>query len=181
MMYIDFFYIAYALRQWVVEEKGVAMVEAAMLFPPMLSLLLGTFDLGNGIVLAQKTITASQVAADLISRNKTMNEANLADIIEGSKLAFEPYGTASYGYDIVSIQFDANKDPQILWRETENMAPNIEAVNSVKGMAGSGEGVVIVTVAYKYVPQFARFFTGEFAFSETAFTRGRRSATVTWN
>jgi Flp pilus assembly protein TadG len=180
-MYIDFFYISHSIKSWIEREDGVAMLEAAMLFPPMLTLLLGTFDLGNGIVLSQKTITASQVAADLISRNKTMNEANLGDIIEGSKLAFEPYGTVQYGVDIVSVEFDSNKVPQILWRETQNMLPNHEAVSSVNGLYDDGEGMIIVTVVYSYAPQFAKFFTGEFEFSEVAFTRGRRSATVTWN
>lgn len=181
MMYIDFFYITQTIKNWIDDEEGVAMVEAVMLFPPMLTLLLGVFDLGNGILLSQKTITASQVAADLVSRNKTMNTANLEDIIAGSKLAFEPYSSAEYGVDIVSVQFDGNKNPVILWRETQNMQPNIEAVNSVKGLSASGDGMVIVTVAYKYTPQFAKFFTGDLEFSEVAFTRGRRSATVTWN
>lgn len=180
-MYIDFFYIEQSIRHWMTNEDGIAMVEACMLFPPMLTLLLGTYDLGNGIILSQKTITASQVAADLISRNKTMNSANLEDIIAGSKLAFEPYGSYYYGVDIVSVQFDASKNPQILWRKTENMPPNNNAVNSVKGLSSTGDGMVIVTVVYKYVPQFAHFFTGELDFSEVAFSRGRRSATVTWD
>ena len=132
-------------------------------------------------MLSQKTITASQVAADLVSRNKTMNDANLSDIIEGSKLAFEPYETTDYGVDIVSVQFDSNKNPVVLWRRTENMLPNVEAVNSVKGLSQNGDGMIIVTVVYKYVPQFAHFFTGEMDFSEVAFSRGRRSSTVTWN
>ncbi len=180
-MYIDLFYITQCVKQWLDNQEGIAMVEAAMLFPPMLSLLLGTFDLGNGIVLSQKTITASQVAADLVSRNRTMNMGNLTDIIEGSKLAFEPYGAVSYGVDIVSVEFDSNQIPQILWRETQNMPPNDSAVASVTGLSEEGEGMIIVTVVYSYAPQFAHFFTGNFEFSEVAFTRGRRSATVTWD
>ncbi len=181
MMYIDFLYITQSIKAWIDDEDGVAMVEAVMLFPPMITLLLGVFDIGNGIILSQKTITASQVAADLVSRNKTMNDANLTDIIEGSKLAFEPYTSTDYGVDIVSIQFDSNQNPVVLWRRTENMQPNISAVDSVKGLSQSGEGMIIVTVGYKYVPQFAKFFTGDLNFSEVAFARGRRSATVTWN
>lgn len=180
-MYLDFFYIEQTIRSWIANDDGVAMVEAVMLFPPMLTLLLGVYDLGNGIILSQKTITASQVAADLISRNKTMNTSNLSDIIEGSKLAFEPYSHSDYGVDIVSVQFDSNKNPQILWRRTENMSPNNNAVNSVKGLSATGDGMVIVTVVYKYVPKFAHVFTGQMDFSEVAFARGRRSATVTWD
>lgn len=180
-MMMDWFYIAHFVRHWMDNEDGIAMMEAVMLFPPMLSLLLGVFDLGNGIVLAQKTITASQVAADLVSRNRTMNTTNLTDIIEGAKLAFEPYALVQFGVDVVSVEFDSTETPQVLWRHTENMPPNNTAVNSVKGMSPEGEGMIIVTVQYTYVPQFAKFFTGNLDFSETAFTRGRRSATVTWD
>lgn len=180
MIYVDWFYLGYGLKKWLDAEDGVAMVEAVMLFPPMLTLLLGVYDLGNGIVLSQKTITASQVTADLISRNRTMNTSDLTDIIEGGKLAFEPFPLVEFGIDIASIEFDENQDPQILWRHTENMPPNNEAVNSVAGLSDEGEGMVIVTIQYTYIPQFARFFTGNLEFSEVAFTRGRRSATVTW-
>lgn len=179
-MWIDWFFVGYKIEQWIAEEKGIAMVEAAMLFPPMLALLLGVFDLGNGIVLSQKTITASQVAADLISRNRTMNTSDLTDIIEGAKLAFEPYPLVEFGVDVVSVEFDKFKNPQILWRHTENMPPNDTAVNSVKGLSDEGEGMVIVTVQYTYIPQFSHFFSGNLDFSEVAYTRGRRSATVTW-
>ena len=181
MMYVDWFYMTYMVRRWLVDEDGLAMMEAVMLFPPMMTLLLGVFDLGNGIILSQKTIAASQVAADLVSRNRTMDSANLTDIIEGAKLAFEPYELLDFGIDVVSIEFDADQSPQILWRHTENMPPNDSAVQSVNGFSDEGEGIIIVTVQYSYAPQFSKIFTGNMNFSEVAFTRGRRSSTVTWN
>jgi len=180
-MYIDLFYIEHAIRQWWSSDEGVAVIEAAMLFPPMLTLAMGTFDLGNGIILSQKTITASQVAADLVSRNRTMNTANLNDIIAGSKLAFEPYALVDYGVDIVSVEFDSSRNPVILWRRTENMLPNTGAVDSIRGLSDQGEGMIIVTVKYNFVPKFSSVFSGDISLSEVAFTRGRRSATVTWN
>jgi Flp pilus assembly protein TadG len=181
MMGVDLFYVVYSVRKWIVEEDGLALMEAAMLFPPMITLLMGVYDLGNGIVVSQKTITSSQIAADLVSRNRTMNTTNLNDIIEGAKLAFEPYHMVNFGIDVVSIEFDAEKHPDILWRRTENMPPNDTAVNSVDGFAEQGEGMIIVTVQYTYIPRFAKFFTGNMDFSEVAFTRGRRSSTVTWD
>ena len=45
------------------EEDGMAAVEAAYIFPILLTMMLGVFDLGNGIIANQKTIRASQVTA----------------------------------------------------------------------------------------------------------------------
>ncbi|MCB1552100.1 MAG: pilus assembly protein [Alphaproteobacteria bacterium] len=168
-------------RSWLKGEDGVAIMEAAMLFPVMLVLMMGVFDLGNGISLSEKTVTSSQIAADLVSRNRTIEAAGLTDIIEGSKLAFEPYELHGFGIDIVSIRFDENSNPEILWRETQGMSPNDVAVASVVGLAGEGEGMIIVTVKYSYSPLFSKFFTDDLYFTEVAFSRGRRSPTVTWD
>jgi Flp pilus assembly protein TadG len=180
MMVIDWFYTLHAVRQWKLEEHGTAVVEAAVLFPPMITLMMGVFDLGNGIVLSQKTITSSQVAADLVSRNRTIDAASVEEVINAARLAFEPYGINQFGIDIASVEFDALQQPVILWRETRDMAPNAEAVQSLSGLAPEGEGMIVVTVQYAYVPHFSRFFTGDLNLREVAFARGRRSATVTW-
>ncbi|OIN86275.1 MAG: hypothetical protein AUJ12_06440 [Alphaproteobacteria bacterium CG1_02_46_17] len=166
---------------WIKNEDGVAMMEAVMLFPVMLTLLMGVYDLGNGISLSEKTITSSQIAADLVSRNRTIDSSSLTDIIGGAKLAFEPYALHGFGIDIVSIRFDENNNPEILWRETQDMAPNSDAVASVAGLAEEGEGMIIVTVQYTYSPMFSKFFTNDINFKEVAFARGRRSPTVTWD
>ncbi len=180
MMVIDWFYTVHAIKSWYYNQEGVAALEAAMLFPPMLSLLFGTFDLGNGIVLSQKTITASQVAADLVSRNRTVDSASIEDIIHGAQLAYEPYSLNGFGIDIVSVTFDAYKNPVVLWRRTESMPPNTEAVSSVAGLADEGEGMIIVSVQYTYTPEFSKYFMGDIDFKEVAYSRGRRSATVEW-
>ena len=180
LLAIDWFYTVDALKKWSVEEDATAMVEAAMLIPPMLTLLMGVYDLGNGIVLAEKTITASQIGADLVARNKTMNSADIEEIISASRLAFEPYALHDFGIDIASITFDSNRHPVVLWRVTRDMLPNTAAVASVDQMAPTGEGMVIVTVKYTYPPFFAQLFMEPLNYQEVAFTRGRRSPTVTW-
>lgn len=179
-MLMDWFYIAHAVKGWARDEEATAVAEAAMLFPPMLTLLMGVFDLGNGIVLAQKTITASQIAADLAARDRTVDAAEVEQIIEAARLAFEPYVLNQFGIDIASVRFDENQDPEVLWRETRDMAPNTGSIESLAGLSAEGEGMIVVTVRYAYTPFFSSLFIDDFNFQEVAFTRGRRSPTVTW-
>lgn len=168
-------------RRWRVEEKAVAAVEAAILFPVMMTLLMGVYDIGNGIVINQKTITASQVMADLVARNQVVDLNAINDIIVAGRLALEPFSTATMGYDIVSVEFDEDEDPVVLWRMTSNMAENDAAVESTDPIAEEGNGVVIVSVAYRYTPFFSNFIVDEINMQEVAFLRARRSATVTCN
>jgi Flp pilus assembly protein TadG len=161
------------------KQEGTAAMEAAMLFPILITLLMGVYDLGNGIILSQKTITATQIAADLLARDQSVNNNELDNSIEAARLAFQPYRLNEFGIDIVSIRFDQNRMPQILWRETRDMPANNEAVTNTNGIGDMGEGMMIVTVRYTYKPYFVKFFTSDIEMQEVAYSRGRRSPTVT--
>lgn len=169
------------IRSWWQETDGVAAVEAAFIFPVMIVMLLGAFDVGRGLLMNQKVISSSQVGADLIARNMTVDMGIVDETIEAARLTLEPYDTTSFGIDIVSLEFDENEDPEILWRETRNMLPNDASVNTTSGMFPEGEGIIIVTVQYQYEPSFGDVVIGDITMSEVAFARGRRSPTVPMN
>jgi Flp pilus assembly protein TadG len=165
--------------RWVRDESATALTESVILFPIMISLLMGCYDLGQGIALNQKTIGASQIIADLTARNRSVDMVLMNDIIMAGQLAMEPYSTVPFGYDIVSIQFDEDGAPEVLWRITQNMDGNDDAVESSQGLGTAGDGLVIVTTTYNFRPYFVNFVVDEINMNEVAFLRGRRSATVT--
>lgn len=165
-------------RRWQVEEKAVALVETAILFPVMISMLMAVYDLGQGVAINQKTVAASQIMADLLTRTEDATMNLVDDVIMAGELALEPYDITSFGYDIVSVRFDDDGNPQILWRVTENADPNDDAVASTFGLGDEGEGVVVVTTVYRYVPFFSNFVVNEINMKEVAFLRGRKSITI---
>ena len=167
-----------AYEQWRSSEEGMAAVEAAMVFPLMLTLLLGTFDMGNGILANQKAIRASQVTADLIARSTSVDNTALNDAIEGGELALFPFQTDTYGVDIVSISFDEDANPQIEWRETRNMSPIADPLARVEDIAEANDGILLVVVRYEFVPIFAGFVINEIPMQEIAFARGRGGAVI---
>ena len=163
---------------WMKEEDAIAAVESALVFPILLTLLLGTFDMGNGILSNQKTIRASQVVADLITRERTVDINELNEAIEAGTLALQPYPTANFGIDVVSIRFDDDANPEIVWRETRNMSPMANVLQDVESLAEANGGVVVVGVEYLFEPIFAGFIVNDIAMQEVAFARGRKSAVV---
>jgi len=167
------------LNNWKSDENGLAAVEAALIFPIMLVLLVGVFDAGNAILADQKAIRSSQVVADLVARQGIINSTDIAEAIAAGKLAFEPLDSSSYGVDIVSIRFDENANSEIVWRETVNMTPVADPLGSVIALEQADEGVVMVSVVYDYEPLFAGFVMSAFGIEETAFSRGRNSPVVT--
>jgi Flp pilus assembly protein TadG len=167
------------ISSWWCGREGVAATEAAFVFPILLTLLLGVFDFGNAILTNQKTIRASQVTADLIARNRSVDDALIGEAIQAGRLAYEPLNSDSFGVDVVSIRFDNNADPQIVWRETQGMAPMANILSDVASMAEAGNGVLVVGVEYSFEPVFAGFIVDDIIMQERAFARGRKSPVVT--
>ncbi len=166
-------------RKWRDGKDAVAAVEAALVFPILLTLLLGTFDMGNAILSNQKAIRASQVVADLITRDRSVDTAAINEAIDAGQLAFTPLADGSYGVDVVSIRFDEDAAAEIVWRETRNMPPKADVLEAVESLAEENGGVVVVSVQYVFEPIFAGFIVNQIQMGEVAFARGRRSAVVT--
>lgn len=160
------------------DESGVALAEAGLIFPLLMTMLLGVFDVGNAILANQKTIRASQVTADLITRSRTVSQADIDETVEAGQLALQPFATESYGVDVVSIRFDEDAEAEVIWRETVNMSPRSTVLTDVESLAEENSGVVVVTSQYTFEPIFAGFVVESFLMEEVAFARGRRSATV---
>lgn len=164
---------------WLKSQEGFAATEAALIFPILMLMLLGTFDMGNAILANQKTIRASQVTADLITRARNIDTAGINEAIEAGRLAFEPLPSGSFGVDVVSIRFDDEGDAEILWRETRNMVPLADVLTRVSSMSEPGNGVVVVAVNYDFQPLFSRLISDVILMQEIAFSRGRKSPVVT--
>lgn len=161
------------------DESGNALAETAILFPVFLGLLMTLYDLGQGIVINQKSIKSSQIVADLIARNREVDMNTVDDIVRAGRMALEPYDTSDYGYDIVSVLFNDDGDPEIQWRITDNMLPNNDALLTVENILElESEGIVIVSTEYTYNPYFSNFVVDSVPMREVAFLRGRGSSLV---
>lgn len=167
------------IKAYFQNENGVSAIETALLFPVLFSMLMAIYDLGQGVVINQKTVAASQIMADLVSRNEVVDVALIDDITISGQMALAPYSTVPFGYDVASVEFDEDGDPIILWRAIDNMNANQAAIDSTVGLGAEGEGVVAVSVVYAYEPFFTNFIVNSFDMREVAFLRGRKSATVT--
>lgn len=167
------------ILRWAKEEEATALIETAILFPVLITLMMGTYDLGQGVTVNQKTIAAAQIIGDLIARDRTVDMNTLQEIITAGEMALDPYSTAPFGYDIASVQFDEDGNPVVLWRITENALENDEAVASTEGLGPPGDGVLVVTAVYNYDPYFSHFVVDEINMKEVAFLRGRKGPTIT--
>lgn len=169
------------LQNYINDRRGVAFSEFALIFPILFVLLFGVFDMGNAILVNQKTISSSQIIADLITRQIDVTDIELDEALAAGKLAMQPFSTAPYGVEVMSIGFTGDGDFDVLWRETRNMPemPMDEIGMRIAELHQEEEGVVMVAVRYTYRPAFASFVVKEIDMQEISFARGRRTPVVT--
>lgn len=164
--------------RWIEEERATAFIETVLLMPVFVALLMGVYDLGRGITTNQKVIGASQIIGDLITRERSIDMDTLEEMIVAGELAIQPYSTSPFGFDIASVQFDDDGNPEVLWRLTRNTVENDDAIDSTRTVGVAGDGIVVVTTTYEYKPYFSNFIVDKIDMKEVAFLHGRRSATV---
>lgn len=160
------------------DDSAVAAVEAALIMPTLVIMLVSMVDIGNGVMANQKLIAAAQITADLITREENPTLAERDSAILAGQLAMSPYPLASYAYNVISIEFDNAGDPDILWEESDGAPIPDELVADTDDLGNPGEGVVMVRLLYTYQPFFTGFVIGEINMQEVAYLRGRKSPVV---
>jgi Flp pilus assembly protein TadG len=156
-------------------DSGVAAVEAAFLFPLLILILCGTYDMGRALLANQKLISAAQTVADLLAREDEVTDDELNEAIAAGRLSLMPYPTASFGVDVAGIEFvGASAVPTLDWRDSVNAEPNDEVLEAATGLGEQGEGVLAVTATFTHTPFFSNVFTGDIEMQEVAYARGRR-------
>lgn len=167
------------IKRYVHDESAVAAVEAAMMFPTLVMMLVSMVDIGNGIVANQKLVTAAETTADLITREANPTLDQRADAITAGKMAMSPFSLSTYEYNVASIAFDNTGSPDIVWEDssTSSVMPQ-SIVNNTTDLGNAGEGVVVVMTSYTYEPFFTGFLIGPIHMQEEAYMRGRKSAVV---
>lgn len=163
------------IRQFLKEEQGSPALEAAFLFPMMVTMFCGVMDVGIGLMINMKVTNASQMVSDLVSRDTTVSAAVINDSIVAGRMAIMPYDTTPYGVDIAGIQFvGTTRTPTVQWRTTQNMSPNQNVTSRSEGLGAQNEGVIAVTVRYVYSPYFSSFLMNNVVMGEEAYVRGRK-------
>lgn len=167
------------LKTYLREEGANAAIEAGFLFPVLVSILCGTIDIGIGLVTNMKVTNACQIVADLVSRDADVTQVEIDDAVVAGRMAILPYSAASYGVDIVGIQYvGATLTPTVRWRDTVNMEPNLEVLERSEGLGLQDEGVIAVSVRYTYQPYFSEFLLSTINMEEEAYVRGRKGLFV---
>jgi Flp pilus assembly protein TadG len=87
------------------KKDGVVSIEAALLFPVMILLLLGTIDVTHVISLKRKVAVAASAVVDLTTQESTnVTAGELDDFIRAADAIMKPFSSADTKVDLINFR-----------------------------------------------------------------------------
>jgi Flp pilus assembly protein TadG len=174
-----------------VDRDGAVALEFALIFPIMLTLFLGSFEIANLLMASLKTTAATEATADLVAQTRSQQPniavADVDSFYYAAGLIMTPYAKTGLQLAFAGVTYDASNNPQVLWHHEENGAAaittaqlNITAEKTLlKGLGSGVDSLVMVQAKYTYTSPVSFVLGKTYTFTDTAYNRPRYVPTVT--
>lgn len=97
------------------DREGVGAIEFAILFPILVMLYVGAFEITIGLSISKRAARSSAAIADVVTQQQTVTKAWLNDMPSVASAIFAPYGTTGLTVKITGIAIDASANPTVKW------------------------------------------------------------------
>jgi Flp pilus assembly protein TadG len=177
--------IRHRLRRFAGDRTGVSAVEFALLLPVMLTLYLGSIELGNGLALQFRTTLAARTVGDLASlynnSNDPIDNAAMTAILGATSAVMAPYPSAGMVVIVSEVTTDSSGNATITWSDALNGTARTvgSAVTLPSNVDQPNISLIWGEVTYPYNPEFGYVLTGIINIYEDMYFYPRMSTSVT--
>lgn len=190
------------LRSFIRNNRGVAMVEFAMMLPILMMITAGSFEVARYALIMQKLDRIVGTLSDLVARsgNEAMSEVEIANIMDSALYMARPFDISGEAMLIVtSVEGRASQAPQIL---SQRVSGSVSGKDSALGTAlngdatlpaafpdmgsgetlNDGETLIVAELYYNYSPYLTGplGFFGDSVFYRDAYFRPRFTDRITF-
>lgn len=150
-----------SIRHMMKRQEGIAYLEFAIALPLLAALFMGAVEVTRYIIIIQKVEKATVTISDVVAQSQTINNSQLAQLIEAAKEVMKPYSFNSNGYVIISsVTKTGTSAPKVNWQYAGG---GTWVKSSQVGVSGSNalwvpfslddkENLIIAEVFYNYTP-----------------------------
>src|ERR1700761_2368233 len=103
------------LRRFARDPRGVSAIEFAMVLPFMLTLYLGTIEVGNGMAAKFKATLAVRTVTDLASQFVSIDTSTMSTILNAASTVMTPYTTSGMSITLSEITTNSSGQGSITW------------------------------------------------------------------
>jgi Flp pilus assembly protein TadG len=163
------------------DKRGVSAVEFAMLLPLMITLYLGSVEVSQGIGIDRKVTLTTRTVADLASQVSSINNADMANMLNASAAVIAPYDTSKLKVTVSAVTIDSSGVAKVAWSDTLNGTKRAvgSTVTLPAALNVANTTLIWSEVAYSYTPTIGYVITGTLNLADQIYMRPRLSDTVT--
>jgi Flp pilus assembly protein TadG len=158
-------------------RDGAVAVEFALIFPVMLTLFLGSFELSNLYMANLKLTAATETVADLAAQTPNLAPADIDSFNIAAGWVMTPYPSSGLKLAFAGISYDASSNPQVAWHREENGAAAITTGSLdqalLKRLGSGGDSLVMVQSQYAYNSPISFVLGKTYTFTDTAYNLPR--------
>ncbi|MCF3642781.1 pilus assembly protein [Rhizobium sp. TRM95111] len=171
-------------------RDGASAVEFVLIFPIMISLLAGTIDFGQALMLTRKLNLVASRLGDMVSQKSTWTTSDVEAIMAGTALIVSPFDTSELEIQLAVVDIDDDLDATVNWAKAYNGTALSHGADSPvdipEEIAQSGVQLIAVNATFTLETPFASLFeplTGvtAYSFSKKYIMRPRIKDTVALN
>ena len=168
------------LRRFARDRDGVSAVEFAIILPFMLTLYLGSVELGEGLSIKFKTTLAARTVTDLASQYVSIDGANMQQILGASSKVLSPYATGSVVVTLTELTVNSTGKGVVQWSCSLNGTPYTvtQKLTMPTNLQTNGITLLYGEVTYPYTPTLGYAITGTFNIYQNMYFYPRLSATI---
>jgi Flp pilus assembly protein TadG len=164
------------------DEGGHALVEAAVLFPILISLFLGISEYSEALTIERRVEATAGTSADLVARLRTVSTADLTQIKPMLDEMILPFPTDTFGLVLTSVVADADNNTTVAWSYAEGASVTQRAVGSSvtlpAGLTEPGKSVIFAEVSYTFRSTLATLIIGDVPMTAEAYERPRLTTKI---
>ena len=164
------------------KKDGVVSIEAALLFPMMIILLLGTIDVTHAISLKRKVAVAASAVVDLTTQeSNTVQVDALDEYIRAADAIMKPFDASDIKVDLVAFERDGNSVKQ-RWSHSRGGcggAPPSLSGATLEKLTQEDNDIVVARVCLNFQPLVGYIIgSGSWEVEESVAQRPRNGLTL---
>jgi Flp pilus assembly protein TadG len=168
------------LRRFAHDREGVSAIEFAILLPVMLTLYIGSVELGNGLAIQFKSTLAARTVADLASQYVSIDNSNMSGILGAATKVIAPYSPTGMIVTVSEVTTNSSGVGKVVWSDSTGTAHTVGSTISLPtNLQQPNITLIFGEVTYPYTPNLGYVLTGTFNIYESIYFFPRLSSTVT--
>lgn len=148
-------------RRFKSAREGVSAVEFAIIAPVMISMWIGTVEVGRAVGVSWKAKLVARTLADLTGRTTIVSNQGMANIFSATAAVLYPYDPTRISMRISSVKRISATRDEVVWSDvspnsTVLARTNGEALTLPNGLLNNvGDTVIYAETFYRFTPMTA--------------------------